>query len=272
MDEGSSSSRITTNISQPEEDSLDDYLHLIKSKKSKIAINRLPKESDSIHELASECYSGYWNGLFDDAIEELGEISDLIEADENARGKSYPNRVNIFRVFHELPLRKVKVVILGQDPYHQLLDDGNPRAQGLSFSVSEYDDIPVSLKNIFTEIKSCYPNTKFSSGDLSKWLQQGVLLLNTALTVRPSDPDSHTKYWKPFMNYVFDRLSTLNHKVVYMLWGNHAKKYKKLIKSKSALVLESPHPSGLSARKGFFGNKHFRKANEFLDDEIDWSI
>ena len=258
---------IYVNYSEPLKDDLDDYLEILdtKPKKKKFIINRKPKESDTILTLATKCYNGVWGDLFDIAYDELKEISDHLE------NKEYlPLKKNIFRIFNVLKLSDVKVVILGQDPYHQILDNGEPRAKGLSFSVSRDDEIPSSLKNIFKEIRSNYPDIpSFTHGDLTYWVEQGVLLLNTALTVKPNDAGSHTRIWKSFTNYVFEKLSKSNNKIVYMLWGNHAKSFKSLIRSKNCLILTSAHPS---ATKGFFGNKHFIKCNDFLNEPIDWSL
>lgn len=184
----------------------------------------------------------------------------------------YPERKNIFAALQHTPYDNVKVVILGQDPYH-----GEGEAHGLSFSVCPGVKIPPSLKNIYKELNSefgCYiPN----NGYLTKWADQGVLLLNSVLTVQKDIPASHRgKGWEVFTDKIIEEIDKKDEPVVFMLWGNFAKSKKELLKNPKHLVLESAHPSPFSARNGFFGNNHFIKANEYLvkngQKEIDWQI
>lgn len=184
----------------------------------------------------------------------------------------YPERKNIFAALQHTPYNNVKVVILGQDPYH-----GEGEAHGLSFSVCPGVKIPPSLKNIYKELNSefgCYiPN----NGYLTKWADQGVLLLNSVLTVQKDTPASHRgKGWEIFTDKIIEEIDKKDEPVVFMLWGNFAKSKKNLLKNPKHLVLESAHPSPFSARNGFFGNNHFIKANEYLvkngQKEIDWQI
>lgn len=184
----------------------------------------------------------------------------------------YPNPEDIFNAFHLTPLSKVKVVIIGQDPYHN-----ENQAHGLCFSVKPHVDIPPSLVNIFKELKDdlgCYiPN----NGCLEKWAKQGVLLLNTVLTVRAHRAFSHQgKGWEYFTDAVIKAVNDLDRPVVFILWGKPAQSKKKMLTNKKHLILEAPHPSPLSASRGFFGSKPFSKTNEFLIknnmEPIDWQI
>ena len=175
--------------------------------------------------------------------------------------KIFPNPKNIFKAFNLTPFSKVKVVILGQDPYHNY-----NQAQGLSFSVSKGLILPPSLKNIYKEIESDLSIKKdFTDGNLENWAEQGVFLLNSILTVIAHNPASHqNKGWEEFTDYVIKKLSDDKENTVFMLWGNYAKSKKILINTKKHLVLESVHPSPFSVYNGFFGCKHFSKCNEYL--------
>ncbi len=184
----------------------------------------------------------------------------------------FPPADEIFNAFHLTPLSEVKVVILGQDPYH---NDG--QAHGLCFSVRKGVEIPPSLENIYQELHDdcgCYiPNNGF----LEKWASQGVLLLNTVLTVRAHQANSHRGIgWEEFTDAAIRAVAVLDRPVVYMLWGSYAGKKASMITNPKHLVLKAPHPSPLSAYRGFFGCKHFSKANEYLVSQgltpIDWQI
>lgn len=182
----------------------------------------------------------------------------------------YPIPKNIFRAFDFCPFDKVKVIILGQDPYH-----GVKQANGLCFAVNEDITIPPSLRNIFKEIRDDIGIIPYDSGDLSRWAKQGILLLNATLTVKANTPGSHQgRGWERFTDAVIDRLSNRKDNLVFILWGNYAKNKGKFIDRKKHLVLESTHPSPFSANDGFFGCKHFSKTNRFLKEkglgEIDW--
>lgn len=190
--------------------------------------------------------------------------------EEYRRGKVYPPGSNIFRAFDVCPFDKVKVVILGQDPYHE------PRqAHGLSFSVQDGVPYPPSLINIFKEIESDLGKPVPKSGDLTRWAEQGVLLLNATLTVRAHQAGSHqNKGWEEFTDAVIHRLAEEREHLVFILWGSYAQRKGAFIDTSKHLVLKSAHPSPLSAFRGFFGNKHFSKANEYLVahgiEPIDW--
>ena len=181
----------------------------------------------------------------------------------------YPHPKNIFRSLELTSFSNVKVVILGQDPYH-----GPNQAHGLAFSVHKKVPNPPSLKNIFREMSEDLGLGERSSGDLTNLANQGVLLLNTCLTVSPGKPGSHSNLgWQEFTDSVIKAVNTKNN-IVFMLWGSYAQKKKELLSNKKNLILEAPHPSPLSAHRGFFGCKHFSKANEFLKTnnfkDIDW--
>ena len=185
----------------------------------------------------------------------------------------YPPSEDIFNALHFTPLKDVKVLILGQDPYHE-----PGQAHGLSFSVLPGKaDTPPSLQNIYKELNDdlgCYiPN----NGYLKKWADQGVLLLNTVLTVRAHAANSHQgKGWEQFTDAIIQAVNKKDEPVVYMLWGRPAQMKRSMLNNPNHLVLTAPHPSPLSAYRGFFGCKHFSKANEFLKanglEPIDWQI
>jgi uracil-DNA glycosylase len=172
----------------------------------------------------------------------------------------YPSGNLIFNAFWQTPFNKVKVVILGQDPYH------NPgQAHGLSFSVPEGTALPPSLQNIYKEIADDIGGTPPASGDLTHWANQGVLLLNAALTVRQNEPASHAKIgWTAFTDAVITTLSEQREGLIFLLWGKFAQDKQQLIDETKHVVLKAAHPSPLSAYKGFLGCKHFSKVNEIL--------
>lgn len=173
----------------------------------------------------------------------------------------YPPQEQIFNAFKLCPLNKVKVVILGQDPYH-----GEGQAHGLSFSVEDGVRIPPSLKNIYKEIKTDIGTEISTSGNLERWAIQGVLLLNATLTVLPNKPGSHQGLgWEAFTDAVIKTISETRERVVFLLWGNFARSKAALLNKEKHLVLESPHPSPFSAHSGFFGCKHFSKTNTYLE-------
>jgi uracil-DNA glycosylase len=182
----------------------------------------------------------------------------------------YPPQNLIFNAFKQCDFDKLKVVIIGQDPYH-----GVGQANGLSFSVNEGIKHPPSLKNIFKEVNSDLGKEIPLSGNLERWANQGVLLLNATLTVRAAFPGSHqNKGWEVFTDAVIRKVSEKKEHLVFLLWGTFAQKKEPLIDSHKHLILESAHPSPLSAYRGFFGNKHFSKTNMYLKQhgysEIDW--
>lgn len=174
--------------------------------------------------------------------------------------KIYPPAAKIFAAFDSTPFEDVKVVIIGQDPYH-----GPGQANGLCFSVNPGIDIPPSLRNIFQEISTDTGNPIPASGDLSRWAAQGVLLLNASLTVREHQPRSHSGIgWETFTDAAVHALAEHRENLVFLLWGSDAIRKGAFINRSRHLVLTAPHPSPLSAYRGFFGCRHFSKANEYL--------
>ena len=191
---------------------------------------------------------------------------------EYANYRIFPSMYDIFNALKYTDYKDVKVVILGQDPYHEI-----GQAHGLCFSVLDHVPLPASLKNIFkeltTDLNIPYPKT----GNLTKWAKQGVLLLNTVLTVREHYANSHkNKGWEIFTNQVIELLNQRDESIIFVLWGNDAKQKKSLITNPKHFILTASHPSPLSAFNGFFGCKHFSKINEILQKNhqlpIDWSL
>lgn len=184
----------------------------------------------------------------------------------------FPHGSHIFSAFNHTPLPRVKAVILGQDPYH-----GKGQAHGLSFSVPDGVRLPPSLKNIFKELSEDLNIKTPESGNLEKWAQQGVLLLNATLSVRNGDAGSHQgKGWERFTDQVIKTISDLRAGIVFMLWGKYAQAKTELIDTNKHFILTAPHPSPFSVYRGFFGCKHFSKANNILIDNglepIDWNL
>jgi uracil-DNA glycosylase len=183
----------------------------------------------------------------------------------------FPKVKDVFKAFELTPLDKLKVVLIGQDPYHKI-----NQAHGLSFSVNSGIKTPPSLVNIYKELKTDLNIPIAEHGNLTHWAKQGVLLLNATLTVREGQPGSHQKKgWEIFTNEIIKYISENTENTVFLLWGNFAKTKKEIINSSKHLVLEAAHPSPL-ARGAFFGSKHFSKSNEFLISKgkvpIDWSL
>ncbi|NEU09498.1 uracil-DNA glycosylase [Flavihumibacter sp. R14] len=210
------------------------------------------------------------NELQDDYMLELREF--LKNEQKNGHIIYPPNRL-IFNAFNHTPFDEVKIVILGQDPYH-----GQQQAHGLSFSVQNGVPVPPSLQNIFKELKRDIPGFHMPAhGDLTAWADQGVLLLNATLTVESSKPGSHQKRgWEKFTDKVIAELSRRRSGIVFMLWGKYAQSKAGLIDSSKHYILTAAHPSPLSAHNGFVGCRHFSKANEYLKNrgltEINWQL
>ena len=184
----------------------------------------------------------------------------------------FPPSDEIFSAFHLTPLKDVKVVILGQDPYHN-----NGQAHGLSFSVQKGVDIPPSLVNIYKELHDDLGCTIPSHGCLTKWAEQGVLMLNTVLTVRAHQANSHRGIgWEEFTDAAILALNSQDRPIVFILWGAPAQRKKRMLTNPKHLILEAPHPSPLAAYRGFFGSKPFSQTNAFLEkngiEPIDWQI
>lgn len=184
----------------------------------------------------------------------------------------YPIKKNIYNALNICPFENIKVVILGQDPYH-----GEGQSHGLAFSVQDGIAFPPSLRNIFQEYCSDLRYDTPSSGNLTKWAEEGVLLLNTALTVRAGEANSHkNKGWEIFTDRLIKMISDEKEHIVFILWGKPAQSKAKLIDENKHLVLSAPHPSPLSSYRGFFGSKPFSKVNSYLNKhnigEIDWKL
>jgi uracil-DNA glycosylase len=188
----------------------------------------------------------------------------LVQYEKN---KIFPNIKDIFNAFHYTSYADTKVVILGQDPYH------TPGvANGLSFSVNSGKTIPPSLKNIYKELENDL-SIKNNDGNLKKWAEQGILLLNGVLTVEQSKPNSHKDIgWEKFTDFVISKVNKKNQPVVFVLWGAHAQKKKYLIDNPIHYIIESPHPSPFSADRGFFDSKPFSKINSFLQEKYNTKI
>lgn len=212
-----------------------------------------------------------WINLLNDSNSDflLAEINDKLLI-QQASNEVFPDMSQVFRAFSFFKPSETKVVIIGQDPYH-----GVGEANGLAFSVRNSQKLPPSLRNIYKEITADVGCSFFQLGDLTDWAVQGVLLLNSVLTVNKDKAGSHQKLgWQRFTDLVIQKLSEQNQHIVFLLWGNYARAKKELISENGHLVLESAHPSPLSAYQGFFGNKQFSSANAFLQahgrDTVNW--
>ncbi|MGG3640383.1 uracil-DNA glycosylase [Bacillus gobiensis] len=214
----------------------------------------------------------WWNQLKEEfAAPYYLELRELLKKEYNNQ-TIYPNKDHIFNALHYTTYEDVKVVILGQDPYH-----GPNQAHGLSFSVQKGVRQPPSLKNIFLELKEDIGCSLPNHGSLESWAKQGVLLLNTVLTVRKGQANSHKGIgWETLTDRVIDVLNMREKPVVFILWGRHAQMKKERIDTSRHFIIESPHPSPFSAHKGFFGSKPFSQANHYLEKinekPVDWCI
>jgi uracil-DNA glycosylase len=216
-----------------------------------------------------------WKKVLEDEFEKdyMKDLKSFLQKEKETGHIIYPRGNLIFNAFNHTPFDKVKVVLLGQDPYH-----GKDQAHGLSFSVKKGIPPPPSLKNIYKELETDIPGFRSPAhGELTKWADQGVLLLNAALTVRARDPGSHqNKGWEEFTNHVIRTLSEQRSGLIFLLWGKFAQSKSELIDSKKHYILKAAHPSPYSAYNGFFGCRHFSKANEILERNgntpVDWQI
>jgi len=216
-----------------------------------------------------------WFEVLKDEFEKpyMKSLKDFLQQEKQAGFTIFPKGSDIFNAFKHTPFEKVKVVILGQDPYH-----GVGQAHGLSFSVQKGVVPPPSLKNIYKELASEFPDFKTPShGELTSWANQGVMLLNATLTVRAHTAGSHqNKGWEQFTDKVISELSAKRSGLVFILWGNYAKQKESLIDQSKHFIIKSAHPSPFSAYNGFFGSKPFSKTNEILvkegKDPINWQI
>ena len=202
-----------------------------------------------------------WNEILAEEMQKdyYQELQAFVQK-RRAEVRVFPEEKNVFTALELTPFESVKVVILGQDPYH-----GFGQAHGLSFSVQKGTPLPPSLKNIYKELQEDIGGELPTEGDLSHWAKQGVLLLNTVLTVEEGNANSHKGMgWERLTNRLIESLNELNHPVIFILWGKPAQDKEKLITNPSHVILKAPHPSPLSAYRGFFGSKPFSKVNEML--------
>lgn len=225
------------------------------------------------HNSLTERIPDGWRRALGDALDApyLDELARFVE-EERAQHPVYPPHEQVFAALEATPLEEVRVLLLGQDPYY-----GPGQAHGLAFSVAPGVRPPPSLVNIFQELESDVGCSRPKQGDLLPWAHEGVLLLNTVLTVRGGEPGSHRrKGWERFTDAVFQRVNDKPERVVFLLWGADAQKKKKLVDTSRHVVLESVHPSPLSAHRGFFGCCHFSKTNAALEEAgrgtIDWCV
>jgi len=214
-----------------------------------------------------------WASVLEDEFQKpyFGELVNFLKNEKQKKKTIYPKGSRIFNAFNSTPFDQVKVVILGQDPYH-----GAGQAMGLSFSVPRGIRIPPSLRNIYNELNRSNSFTIPSHGDLSAWADQGVFLLNAVLTVAAGEPRSHAKIgWETFTDAVIQKLSSERSGLVFLLWGNFARQKRKLIDTERHLVLESRHPSPL-AGNSFQGNNHFTDTNNYLvkngQKPVNWQV
>ncbi len=214
-----------------------------------------------------------WDNVLKDVFESENYLKlEQFLLDEYQRNVIYPTKENIYTALKLTSYQDVKVVIIGQDPYHE-----PNQAHGLAFSVLEGVKLPPSLKNIYKEIESDLKIKMSGSGNLTSWAKQGVLLLNNVLTVRAHEANSHKgKGWEYFTDKIVEKLNKREERIIFVFWGNNAKNKQKLIDNSNHVVLTAPHPSPLSAYHGFFGCGHFSKINEILrnndETEINWQL
>ena len=213
-----------------------------------------------------------WKSVLHDEFEKdyFKKLTDFVRGEYLSGKTIYPEPKNIFNAFNLCAFDDVKVVIIGQDPYHE-----PGQAHGLCFSVQSGVDFPPSLQNIYKEIESDIGHKSITNGDLTDWARQGVLLLNSTLTVRAHDAASHAGHgWEQFTDAVINAVAKNKKHIVYMLWGSFAQKKAEIVNKNENLVLTSAHPSPLSAYRGFFGNHHVSRANEYLvqngESPINW--
>jgi uracil-DNA glycosylase len=216
-----------------------------------------------------------WLNVLKDELEKpyMKDLKSFLQDEKQKGFIVYPKNADIFNAFNHTPFDEVKVVILGQDPYH-----GPGQAHGLSFSVQKGIAIPPSLKNMFKELAEEFKDFKIPThGNLTSWADQGVLLLNATLTVRAHEAGSHqNKGWEKFTDHVISTLSAKKKGIVFLLWGRYAQQKEGLIDTTKHFILKAAHPSPFSAYNGFFGSNHFSKTNKILEKEglgkIDWQI
>jgi uracil-DNA glycosylase len=236
-------------------------------------------DSWTIWDMATKRPPPGWLDLFKRCQEILKEIDEDHHDEDGQMIEFRPEVSLVFRAFEMTPLELIRIIIIGQDPYYDVSrKTGRSKACGAAFSLNPDEPLSIapSLANIFKELKKEYPKYKIPKhGDLSYWMNQGVLLLNKDLTVKPGKAGTLEGYWRPFLNEIVKAIRKARPKAVWMLWGKNAQELESVIQSEK-YVLKSPHPSPMSADRGFFGNNHFKEANRLLleskQEEIDWQI
>ena len=218
-------------------------------------------------------FNNDWDNILNELLNktETKQLFNFIRK-ERKENNVFPKKSKVFKAFELCSFENTKIVIIGQDPYHKI-----NQANGLAFSVPNTQKLPPSLKNIFKELNNDMLIKMSNKGNLHNWAKQGVLLLNCIMTVRENEPGSHSKSgWEDFTDSVIKILSKKKKHVIFLLWGNYAKKKQKMINKQKHSILESAHPSPLSVYRGFFGCKHFSKSNEILRKKniktINWKI
>jgi len=231
-------------------------------------------EDWTLKKIVSDMIPPGWGDVFSDLDAEFTLLNGILVNKEKTKGRWYPFKRNVFRLFWYIRPEQVKVVIFAMDPYYTTDNDGLPTAQGIAFMSRKGAKVPHSLNRMYTELAQEYGD-KFEKpyhGDLRYWVKQGVFLINASLTVQPNEAGSHKKIWQPMLGKVIRRINKNPVMPIYMLWGNNAKEMKNFISSQ-ATVLESNHPAAFG---GFLGNGHFMKANEYLVKNnlkpIDWNL
>lgn len=228
----------------------------------------------SIYDLLYNNHYPGWSEKLEKYKPAIKQISEIISKKEERYGEYYPKKEDVFKCLSLTPLHKVKVVIWGQDPYPALRDNGQPRAQGYSFGVARDDAVPMSLRNIYKEVGENFPMFKAPEhGDLTWLAKQGILFMNSALTYCPNEPKCYLNLWNRFTNIIIAILNEESNNCIHLLWGKNCEKLAEHIHSREIYI--SAHPSPLSARRGFFGCKHFLKVNITLArqerDQINWN-
>jgi len=236
-------------------------------------------ESMTLEELLKYKTPTGWGSVFEFCTKDITHISGILKYKEEKHGKWFPLKRELFNALDLVPPSKVKVIIIGQDPYHGMGNTGLPQAMGLSFSVRPGEKVPSSLLNILLEIGSTVPHASIQKyyGDLTNWARQGVLLLNTCLTVQRGEAKSHGDIWKSVVITILNEVGKYNPKPIVLLWGKDAERCSKYLPNKS-IILKAPHPSGMNngREQKFLGCQHFVKVNEILkannEELIDWSV
>ena len=235
----------------------------------------VPKPEWQLMDIVTKAVPPGWNKVFEECLPEFEVVASVLNEKIQDGEIYFPLKRDLFRAFQYCPLDRVRVVIIGQDPYHST-NLGNPVANGMAFSVNKGESIPPSLRNIYKEIARDYPTFRIPNhGDLTGWARQGVFLLNTCLTVKPHIAGSHKTFWLPVIKKVIEAINQANPRCIYVLWGAKAQKMEEFIRGKS-IILKSSHPSPFSYSRGFYGCKHFSTINQILTEmnqrEIDWQI